>query len=134
MEPLRGSCLCGGVRFEVAEEPLSVRICHCASCKKLSGGAGTTNLRVYAASIRILEGGELLRPFQPDEGSTKTFCSNCGSNVFGGGWPEAEEVSVRVSAIDSPFDRKPTAHTFVRSAAAWETLPEDGLERFETRA
>jgi hypothetical protein len=133
MEPLHGSCLCGGVRFEVTEEPAAVRMCHCTSCKKLSGGAGTTNLRVRSAAIRVLEGQELLRSFQPDEGSSKTFCSRCGSNVFGGGWPEAEEVSVRLSTIDSPFDRKPTAHNFVRSVAPWETIPDDGLERFETR-
>jgi hypothetical protein len=132
-EPLRGSCLCGGVRFEVTTEPLAVRYCHCASCKKLSGGAGTANARVPSESVRILEGEDLIRSFQPDEGSSKTFCSRCGSNLFGGDWPEAPEVSVRLSAIDTRFDRKPEAHNFVRSVAPWETLPDDGLERFDTR-
>ena len=32
------------------------------------------------------------------------------------------------------FDRKPEAHTFVRSVAAWEILPDDGLPRYEIRA
>jgi hypothetical protein len=132
-EPLRGSCLCGGVQFEVTSEPVAVRYCHCASCKKLSGGAGTANARVPSESIRILDGEALLRSFQPDEGSAKTFCSRCGSNLFGGGWPEAPEVSVRLSAIDTRFDRKPEAHNFVRSVAPWETLPDDGLPRNETR-
>jgi hypothetical protein len=131
--PMRGSCLCGDVRFEVSAEPLAVRYCHCASCKKLSGGAGTANARVPSESIRIVAGEELLRSFQPDAGSSKTFCSRCGSNLFGGGWPEAPEVSVRLSGIDTPFDRKPEAHNFVRSVAAWETLPDDGLERYDTR-
>jgi hypothetical protein len=130
---LRGSCLCGGVKFEVSEAPQTLRYCHCASCKKLSGGAGTANARVPSESIRILDGEALLRSFQPDEGSAKTFCSRCGSNLFGGGWPEAPEVSVRLSAIDTRFDRKPEAHNFVRSVAPWETLPDDGLPRNETR-
>jgi hypothetical protein len=39
---------------------------------------------------------------------------------------------VRASALDDPFDARPSAHLFVRSVAAWETLPDDGLERFET--
>jgi len=134
MEPMRGSCLCGGVQFEVRGEPRVVRYCHCASCKKLSGGAGTVNARVPSSAIRLLAGEELVRTFQPDEGSSKTFCSVCGSNLFGGGWPDAPEVSVRLTALDTPFDRKPTAHLFVRSAAAWETLPEDGAERHETTA
>jgi hypothetical protein len=133
MEPLRGSCLCGGVRFEVTEELGSLRYCHCASCKKLSGGAGTINGRVPSSAIRIVAGDELLRSFQPGEGTAKTFCSRCGSNLFGGGWPDAHQASVRLSALDTPFARKPEAHIFVRSVAPWETLPEDGLERFETR-
>jgi hypothetical protein len=134
VEPMRGSCLCGGVRFEVTAEPAAVRYCHCASCKKLSGGAGTANARWPSESIRILAGDDLLRTYQPGEGSAKTFCSRCGSNLFGGGWPEAPEVSVRLSALDTPFDRKPDAHNYVRSVAPWETLPDDGAERYETRA
>jgi hypothetical protein len=133
MEALRGSCLCGGVRFEIGEELGSLRYCHCASCKKLSGGIGTVNGRVSSEAIRIVAGEDLLRSFQPDEGSAKTFCSRCGSNLFGGGWPESPQASVRLSAVDTPFGRKPEAHIFVRSVAPWEMLPDDGLERFESR-
>jgi hypothetical protein len=130
---LQGSCLCGGVRFEVSEPFSRLTYCHCASCKKLSGGVGTANGRVRTDEIRVLAGEELLRTFQPSEGSAKTFCSACGSNLFGGGWPESEQSSVRLSAIDSPFDQRPEAHIFVRSVAPWETLPDDGLERFDVR-
>ena len=132
MAALRGSCLCGGVRFEVAEAPDTLRYCHCASCKKLSGSIGTVNGRVPSSAIRILAGKELLQTFQPAEGSAKTFCRTCGSNLFGGGWPNSETTSVRASALDDAFDARPSAHIWVRSVAAWETLPDDGLERFET--
>jgi hypothetical protein len=131
---LVGSCLCGGVRFEIDGEVEAVTYCHCASCKKLSGGAGTVNARVRGESIRVLEGDALLRRYQPAEGSAKTFCTACGSNLFGGGWPESERASVRLSAIDSPFDRRPDSHIFVRSVAPWETLPDDGAARWDTRS
>src|SRR5713226_9041531 len=134
MTALRGSCLCGGVWFELTEPLESLRYCHCESCKKLSGGIGTVNGRVPAEAVRILAGEELLRTFQPDEGSGKTFCSACGSNLFGGGWPDSPVASVRLSALDDTFDQRPEAHIFVRSVAPWETLPDDGLELFETRA
>ena len=132
MVTLRGSCLCGGVEFELAEAPETLRYCHCESCKKLSGSIGTVNGRVPSSAIRILAGKELLQTFQPAEGSAKTFCRTCGSNLFGGGWPNSETTSVRASALDDPFEARPSAHLFVRSVAAWETLPDDGLERFET--
>jgi hypothetical protein len=130
---LQGSCLCGGVRFEVTEPFEAVSQCHCTSCKKLSGGVGTVSGRVGTDAIRILDGEELLRSFQPDEGSAKTFCSTCGSNLFGGGWPKSPKASVRLSALDSPFDRKPEQHIYVRSVAAWETLPDDGAPRYDVR-
>ena len=38
------------------------------------------------------------------------------------------------STLGLEFDRKPEAHTFVRSVAAWEILPDDGLPRYEIRA
>ncbi|HET7856688.1 MAG TPA: GFA family protein [Gaiellaceae bacterium] len=131
---LEGSCHCGAVRFEVTEDFTTVRVCHCTTCKKLSGGVGTTNGRARSDAINVVAGRDLIRTYQPDEGSSKSFCSQCGSNLFGGGWPDSEECSVRISAIDSPFDRKPEGHTFVRSVAAWETLPEDGKPRYETSA
>jgi hypothetical protein len=130
---LEGSCLCGAVRFEVTEPFERTNMCHCTNCKKISGGGGTVSGRVSTEAIAILEGRQLLTTYQPEEGTAKTFCSVCGSNLFGGGWPDSPSTSVRLSALDSPFDRKPEAHTYVRSVAAWETLPDDGAPRYEVR-
>ena len=134
MAVLTGSCLCGGVRFEVTEPFTRVSQCHCTTCKRISGGVGTVNGRSRTEAIRILAGNDLLETFQPAEGSAKTFCRQCGSNLFGGGWPSSEVASVRLSALDTPFDRKPDAHIFVRSVAPWETLPDDGAERFDVHS
>jgi hypothetical protein len=119
------------VQFELPAEFESMAFCHCATCKKISGGVGTANARVPTESIRLLAGDDLVRTYQPDEGSAKTFCSVCGSNLFGGGWPQSEFTSVRLSAIETPFEERPDAHLYVRSLAPWETLPDDGLERFQ---
>jgi hypothetical protein len=131
---LQGSCLCGGVRFELDGEFEPRSFCHCTSCKRLSGGAATANGWARSESIRIVAGEDLLRTYQPDEGSAKTFCSRCGSNLFGAGWPDSETASVRLPAIDTPFDGSPGRHIYTRSVAPWETLPDDGLERFEAQS
>lgn len=116
----------------MTEAPTTLRYCHCESCKKLSGSIGTVNGRVTSSAIRILGGEDLLQTFQPPGGSAKTFCRACGSNLFGGGWPDSATCSVRASALDDAFDARPGAHIWVRSVAEWETLPDDGLDRFET--
>ncbi len=133
MSSLQGSCLCGGVRFEVTEPFERVTQCHCTFCKQISGSYGTVSGRANTAAIRILEGADLVTSFTPEGGSAKTFCSVCGSNLFGGGWPDSETASVRLASFGPDFDRKPELHTFVRSVAAWEILPDDGLPRYDVR-
>ena len=34
-----GGCLCGAIRYSVSGDPLHVRRCHCADCRKESGSA-----------------------------------------------------------------------------------------------
>lgn len=131
MGTLRGSCQCGGVQFEVPDDFEPRSFCHCTTCKKLSGGVGTANGRVRSDAIRIVAGEDLIRTYQPEEGTAKSFCSVCGANLFGGGWPESEYASVRLPAIETPFEGRPRMHIFVRSVAQWETLPDDGLERID---
>jgi hypothetical protein len=128
---LRGSCLCGAVRFEISQPLERVSQCHCTTCKRISGGVGTVSGRVQSEAISILAGEDLLRTYQPAEGTAKTFCSVCGSNLFGAGWPASEHASVRLSAIEGSVAEKPASHIFVRSVAAWETLPDDGAPRFD---
>ena len=132
MTTLHGTCLCGGIRFEVDADPETLRFCHCTSCKHLSGGAGTVNFPAAPSSIRIVEGEELIQSFTPEGGSAKTFCRNCGANLFGGGWPDSERCSVRVTTIEEPLDATIGVHLFVRSLASWETPPADGAQQFET--
>lgn len=134
MTLLRGGCLCGGVRFEVTEPFDRVGFCHCASCKKISGGAGTVSGRVRTDAIHVTSGEELLTTFQPAEGSAKTFCSRCGTNLFGGGWPESPMTPVRLPTLDEPYDGRIEAHLFVRSVAPWEQLPDDGAAHYDGRA
>jgi hypothetical protein len=128
---MRGSCLCGSVRFEISEPFIRLGFCHCTTCKRISGGVGTANGRSPTEGIEVTHGRELLTTYQPEEGTAKTFCSRCGSNLFGGGWPESEQTSVRLSSIDEGLEQRPDAHTYVRSVAPWETLPDDGLPRYE---
>ena len=128
---MRGSCLCGGVTFEVTEPFTRISFCHCTTCKKISGGVGSATGRVPTSAVRVRTGRELVTTYQPDEGLAKSFCSVCGSNLFGTGWPESEVTGVRLTTLDEPFEGKPDMHIWVRSVAPWETLPDDGLPRHE---
>jgi hypothetical protein len=90
--------------------------------------------RARTEDVRILEGRGLITSYEPDEGTVKSFCSRCGTNLFGGGWPDTEFTSVRLSALDEQYDGPLDGHTYVRSLAPWEVLPDDGAERYEVHA
>ena len=129
--PLTGSCLCGGVRFELTAPFRRANHCHCSRCRKHSGTFGLTQGRVARAAFRLLAGDELIRVYRPDGGAAKAFCSRCGSSLFGGTWPAGDEVSVRLGSLDGEPEPHPQYHSFVGSRAAWDVLPDDGLPRYD---
>lgn len=47
-EMIRGSCLCGGVTFEVTKVEGPFEVCHCNRCRKLSGAAAMPSIGVRA--------------------------------------------------------------------------------------
>jgi hypothetical protein len=129
-DSVRGSCLCGGVIFEVALPFRRANHCHCSRCRKHSGTFGLTQGRVARSQFRLLSGEELIRVFAPPGGKAKAFCVECGSSLFGGDWPAGEEISVRLGSLDGDPGIRPQYHTFVGSRAPWDELPDDGLPRY----
>ena len=128
---VRGSCLCGGVTFEVELPFRRANHCHCSRCRKHSGTFGLTQGRVARSRFRLLSGERLIRVFSPEGGKVKAFCGECGSSLFGGDWPGGEEISVRLGSLDDDPGIRPQYHAFVGSRAHWDELPEDGLPRYE---
>jgi hypothetical protein len=109
--------------------------CHCSRCRKHSGTFGGTQARIPREGFRLLEGEELIRVYRPaEDAAVKAFCSVCGSSLFGAQWPEGEEISIRLGALDGDPGIRPQCHSFVGSRAPWYELPDDGLERFNEGA
>jgi hypothetical protein len=126
--PLTGGCLCGGVRFEVTEPLVSAMYCHCTRCQRRSGTAASANARLAPGSLRVVGGEELLRAYQPPDGSAKIFCSSCGSALFSGPTPD-NPAGVRLGAFDRDPGIRPQFRQYVAYAAPWEPIPDDGLPR-----
>jgi hypothetical protein len=127
---LTGGCLCGGVRFEVTEEPVAFTYCHCTRCQRRTGTAASAQARVAPESVRFLQGEELVKGWQPpDDGWEKSFCSNCGSQLFSKK-PDGTIWSVRMGAFDDPPALKPKHRQYVAYAANWEPIPDDGIPHY----
>ena len=130
---LTGGCMCGRVRFELTERPLSAGYCHCTRCQRRTGTGAAASARIAPGSLRILAGEELIRSFVPDEGFAKEFCSACGSALWARNPQDPDVVAVRMGAFDADPGVRPSFRQFVAYAAPWEPIPDDGLPRFPER-
>ncbi len=121
-DPLTGSCLCGGVRYEITGPFLRAGHCHCSRCRKHSGAAVSTQGRVSRVHFRLVQGKDLLRNYHSAGHAAKVFCTVCGSSLFGGTWPEGPEVSIRFGTLDGDPGIRPQCHTYVDARAPWDEI------------
>jgi hypothetical protein len=129
---ITGGCLCGGVRFELTEVPADAAYCHCSRCQRRTGTAAACSARVDGRAFRILQGAELIKGWlPPDGGYEKCFCGECGAHLFSRNPADHNQLGVRMGAFDGDPGIRPSARQFVAYAAAWEAIPDDGLERFD---
>jgi hypothetical protein len=124
-DTVTGGCLCDGVRYEVEPPFLRANHCHCSRCRKHSGAAVCTQARVPKERFRLVRGAELIRIYGKGQGAVKAFCATCGSSLFGGDWPDGDQVSIRMGSIDGDPGIRPMCHTYVDSRAPWDEIADD---------
>lgn len=118
-----GGCLCGAVRYTLADAPTHYDACHCGMCRKFSGG--------IELGLEVPDGGitwtsdETLRTFKSSDWAERGFCAKCGSSLF---WrltapgPAHGLLSLSAGSLDSLdglslttevyIDHKPEGHAF----------------------
>jgi hypothetical protein len=130
--PLSGGCPCEAVRFEVSAMPLLVYACHCTECQRWSGSAFSLNMPVKRNSFALTRGEPKFWRHVGTRGfeSSYWFCGDCGGRIYGqrGDWPDM--IAVRAGTLDVTSWVRPVAHLFLRSAQAWERVP-NNAECFE---
>jgi hypothetical protein len=132
--PISGGCMCGAVHFEVAKPLTGAVYCHCKRCQRRSGTGVAVTARTAPGSFRITAGAEHVRSFDPaDGGWVKSFCAECGGQLFTTSCDDPDLVAVRMGALDEDPGIRPGAHQYVAFAPAWAPVPDDDLPRFPER-
>jgi hypothetical protein len=133
---IRGSCLCGGVRFTLVGELTPIQICHATRCRKASGSAAAPEMLAPAEGFDVVEGEELVQHYEAPLLSEppayrRAFCRTCGSPL-----PSALEgtpfVILNPGILDDDPGTRPFRHAFVAQQASWHEIA-DGLPRFDGR-
>ena len=129
--PVTGGCGCGAVRFAVSRPFVSAAYCHCTRCQRRSGSAASATARAEPGTVSVTRGEELLRAWAPAGGREKVFCVECGSALFTREPGSGDPTGVRLGAVDGDPGIRPSSHQFVRYAACWAPIPDDGLPRYD---
>jgi len=120
---IRGSCLCGAVRFEI-DAVRSLTHCHCANCRKLTGAAFASYVHVELDKFRFVSGEDMTVAYESAPGSFRHRCKTCGCLAPGkaGYLPT---VSIPAGLLDDDPQVRPRLHVFTGSRAPWWTIQDD---------
>ena len=108
-----GSCLCGGVAFEMRGYLKPITACHCTQCRKQTGNywASTTSDDTNLHFSRK----DTLAWYRASPTAQRGFCRECGSTLF---WKAdgRDTTSICAGSIDGPTGLKFAGHIFCEDA------------------
>ena len=124
---LRGSCLCGAVRFSVNGELEGGDACHCIQCRKHSGHYFAST-DIPKAALKI-DGEDQLAWYQSSDRVRRGFCRSCGSSLF---WDPmaSEKIAVAMGAFDDPTGTRLHMHIFTSEKGDYYEIA-DGLPQHD---
>jgi hypothetical protein len=117
---LKGSCLCGSVKYEVVGEAKRFYHCHCSRCRKATGTGHASNLFLEPGSLTWITGQEHIRAFKVPEAQrfTNQFCGLCGGRLPR--QPKGTDIVViPAGSLDEEAPIAPQARIFTDSRANW---------------
>ncbi len=129
-----GSCLCGGVAFEIDGKLSPMQYCHATRCRKATGSAFASELAALASAFRWTRGEDLITTYEApllreQPPYRHSFCRVCGSSL-----PVALEgtdfVVLHAGVLDGEPETHPFRHIFVAQQASWHTITDD-MPQFE---
>ena len=129
MKRYQGSCLCGGIRYEVSGEIKSILNCHCSDCRKAHGAAFRTRGAVEACDFQFVAGEELLTRYEHKPGEFRSFCRVCGSGIATFFSDPSIPIGLVIASLDTKIEHGPTRHVFTSDKAEWHRIT-DSLPQF----
>jgi hypothetical protein len=122
---VRGSCLCGGIQYEITGTLYESLNCHCSMCRKAHGAAFRSRARVRSDDFHWISGEHLLTFFESSPGNHRGFCRICGSPILTKFDDDRSVISLPLGALDDDPGIQPEMHVHVASKAAWFAISDD---------
>ena len=115
---LKGSCLCGVVRYEIDQLDTPISHCHCTTCRKAHGAAFATTAGVMRQHFRWVAGEAKTASYESSPGKRRRFCSQCGTHLLAER-PVQSHVILRVATLDKDPRVRPAFHIWTSHDVPW---------------
>ena len=126
---ITGSCLCGGVQYEISGGLSDLAYCHCSMCRRSLGAAFGAFARVVEGNFRWLSGEDIIVAYESSPGVRLCFCGKSGSHL--GAMGDSGKLSwVALGSVTGDPGVRPEAHIFTGSKAPWHKIT-DNLPQFD---
>lgn len=119
-----GGCFCGALRFRFTGPPLGSMICHCRSCRRISGAPVVAWLTLPVERFEYTRG--RARRLRSSANAVREFCGHCGTHLIYRHRRTPSEVDVATATLERPERWPPTHHGWVSHAVSWLRI-DDGL-------
>ena len=126
---IKGSCWCGGVRYEIEGKIGPALNCHCSMCRKVTGAAFRSRVAVPTKNFRWTSGEDLLTRYESSPGTKRTFCRACGSTLASFFDDHPKTLGLAMGTLDDDPGIRPAFHVYVGSKASWHEIT-DQLPQF----
>ncbi len=128
--PLRGSCACGRVRYEIRGELIGpITYCHCWRCRKHSGSSFGTTAGVRADALHFTAGVAQLSSWESSPGVRRFFAGCCGSPIYKRDAAQPDILGFRLGTLDGDPQVVARTHFMIESKAPWveihDSLPQE---------
>jgi hypothetical protein len=70
---LHGSCLCGGIKYQINGQLSGPLNCHCSMCRKAQGSAFRSRAAVKSTEFEFVQGEELITFYESSPGNHRGF-------------------------------------------------------------
>ncbi|MDF1733895.1 MAG: GFA family protein [Minwuia sp.] len=119
---LKGGCLCGAIRYDVAPTEPQVSVCHCRMCQQWNGAPYFVHFAV-AAEVVTWHGKPV--EWRSSDIAVRAHCGACGTPLYYKGDGQPELYDIALMTLDDPALLRPTDQIWASSAAAWPGLIPD---------
>jgi hypothetical protein len=125
---IKGSCLCGGVQYQINEALGPIIYCHCKRCRKSSGSACVTSTEIHRAKFEVTQGKEFIKKYENPGAVDRFFCSHCGSQLYSERAATPLTMRLRLGTLDTEITERVSSHIFVGSKAEWHEIQDEAVQ------